>query len=94
MMNLIQAMEILNERRPNKPRSLDNRKLQQAIDVVNEYVDEMPDKFKHRCIECKNCCTYYKNKLMCSTFVKDVNGNSTSCGLWFVKREDNNEKTD
>lgn len=94
MMNLIQAMEILNERRPNKPRSLDNRKLLQAIDVVNEYVDGWPDKFKHRCTECKNCCTDYKNKLKCSTFDKSVNGNSTSCGLWFVQKEDNNEKTD
>lgn len=51
-MNLIQAMVILNENRPDRPRSLDGKKLQEAIDTINEYVDGMREKYKYRCNEC------------------------------------------
>ena len=53
--NLFQALEVLNENRPNRPRSLTKKKLQQAIDVVNEYASLMPSAVKHRCGECKHC---------------------------------------
>lgn len=55
MMNLIQAMEILNQYRPNRPQSLEKKKLQQAIDTINIYTNGIIDCRRHRCTECKYC---------------------------------------
>ena len=54
-MNLIQAMAILNENRPNRPQSLEKKKLQEAIDTVNIYTKDIIDCLRHRCTECKYC---------------------------------------
>ena len=100
MMNLIQAMEILNQHRPNRPRSLENKKLQEAIDAINNYAENIPWEFSHRCEECQ----YHKmieSKLhpyqakhiwYCAAHNGELpEANMTSCGL-FVPKEVKTEK--
>lgn len=102
MMNLIQAMEILNQYRPNRPRSLEKKKLQEAIDTLNEYVDATPEGFKYRCVECKYCKLIdgkgkpfgSGTQVFCSMYEWNISNNSISAGLCFCPKEDNNEKTD
>ena len=54
-MNLDRALEILNENRPNRPQSLEKKKLQEAIDTINIYTKDIVDCYRHRCTECKYC---------------------------------------
>lgn len=102
-LNLFQAMAILNEIRPDRPRSLDRKKLQQAIDAINEYVKNIPWEFSHRCGECKNRVPFvdigerpYSSRtgFLCNANGnnwKDVSKDNISCKM-FVPKEDNNEK--
>ena len=110
MMNLIQAMEILNQYRPNRPQSLEKKKLQEAIDTLNLYANDTFDCLKHRCTECKYCSKVIdgighpfgsEGIYICSapdTIGIPVNlakDFSDMLSCWqFKPKEDNNEKTD
>lgn len=101
MMNLIQAMEILNENRPNRPQSLEKKKLQEAIDTLNDYTKVIPDVYCYRCAECANYQTINgkerpyggDTKYYCPFIHCDIDLDEFSCGM-FIPKEDNNEKTD
>lgn len=97
-MNLDQALEILNENRPNRPRSLKMKKLQQAIDTVKDYTSEdvIESELRHRCEECKNYCVtgskthpYDSTSDMdCQVYNLGFSKNTISCRL-FIPKEDN-----
>lgn len=99
-MNLDQALEILNENRPNRPRSLEMKKLQQAIDTVKDYTSEdiIESELRHRCEECKNYCAICsKSKthpydstsdMDCQVYNLGFPKNTISCRL-FMPKEDN-----
>ena len=99
-MNLFQAMAVLNENRPNRPKSLDRKKLQQAIDAVNDYAENIPWEFSHRCEECEyhrmieSKLHPYQAKYIGYCDAHDgklPEANMTSCGM-FVPKEEKNEK--
>lgn len=110
MMNLIQAMGILNENRPNRPQSLEKKKLQEAIDTINIYANGVVDCYKHRCTECEYCSKTVngighpfgsKDIYICSapdTLGIPINLTkdfSDMLSCWqFKPKEENNEKTD
>lgn len=100
-MNLIQAIKILNEHRPEKPRSLETKKLQQAIDTVNDYIKYIPWSRCYRCEECEyhrmvksKLHPYQAEHIRYCNYnnVELPEANMTSCDN-FIPKEDNNEKT-
>lgn len=86
MNDLNRAMVTLQQNRPDKPRSLERKQLQQAIDVVAEYLANVPMEYLHRCEE----CDYFRDgKCTNVSPVADCQGKITSkslsCGWFMVK---------